>query len=73
MSDTYCMKNDLWEVEVSSSKGRVTKLVDRADGATRVIRPSLADDYVPKAGTSCSSAWSPGSNAGISRTSTPLC
>lgn len=47
---TIHLQNDLWEVEVSPVKGRVTKLVDRASGAVRVIKPSLAEDYVAEGG-----------------------
>ncbi|MHB0938867.1 MAG: family 20 glycosylhydrolase [Armatimonadota bacterium] len=48
--ETFELQNDLWDVEVSPIKGRVTKLTDRTSGAARVIKPSLAEDYVAEGG-----------------------
>lgn len=48
--ETVTLQNDLWEVEVSPVKGRVIRLTDRTSGADRVVKPSLAEDYVAEGG-----------------------
>jgi|GEM_PF-1526836 len=48
--ETIKLQNDLWEIEVSPVKGRVTKLTDRVSGIDRVIKPALAEDYVAEGG-----------------------